>query len=252
MNDQLLISIIIPVFNASKYLKDTIQTVTNQSYNNWELLFIDDYSTDNSLAIITNAQKKDKRIKIFNNKVNSGAAITRNKGIKEAKGSFIAFLDADDIWVKNKLEKQVSFMQKNKYAFSFTSYEFVDSNSISKGKKVNVPTSINYKQALKNTIIWTTTVMFDMRILTKDCIYMPNIKSEDTACWWKVLKTIDFAYGMPEVLSFYRRSGNTLSSNKFDAIKRIWQLYRRLEHLNLLHAGYCFSGYAYNTVRKRI
>jgi len=247
-----LVSIVVPVYNAARFLEDTIATVQNQTYTNWELIFIDDCSSDNSVEIIQKYLKDDKRIKLFKNSVNSHAALARNKGIDESKGGYIAFLDADDLWDPTKLEKQVKFMQQMDCAFSFTGYEFADEEGKPNGKKVSVPETITYKQALRNTIVWTTTVMFDMSKLTKNQTQMPNVKSEDTACWWKVLKTIDYAYGMPEVLSYYRRSSGTLSANKVEAVRRVWKLYRNVENLNLLESAYCFSGYAYNTVKKRI
>ena len=143
-------------------------------------------------------------------------------------------------------------MKEKNYEFSFTGYEFANESGIPNGKKVFVPSKMNYKDALKNTTIWTTTVMFDLNKLTKDDIYMPNVKSEDTACWWKILKKIDYAYGLNEILSFYRRSEGTLSSNKIEAIKRIWNLYRNVEKLNVFQSSYCFINYAFNTVRRRL
>lgn len=246
-----LVSIIVPVYNAEKFLKDTIESVLNQKYENWELLLVNDCSKDNSKNIYSK-YSKDKRIIWIDQKKNAGAALARNVGIKKAKGRYICFLDADDLWDNNKLIKQISFMNEYNCAFSFTGYEFADENGIPNGKKVFVPRKINYNQALKNTTIWTSTVMFDMDILNKEDIYMPDVKSEDTACWWKVLKTVDNAYGLNEILSFYRRSSGTLSSNKFIAIKRIWNLYRNVEKLNIFKSIYCFINYAINAVLRRI
>ncbi len=248
-----LISIIVPVYNAEKYILDTIKTVVNQTYKNWELLLIDDCSDDNSVNIIKKYASKDDRIKLLLNKENSGAAITRNNGIKNANGRYICFLDADDLWDKEKLKKQFSFMKKNNCIFSFTGYEFTDENGIPKGKKVYVPQKINYKQALKNTTIWTSTVMFDMNKIEKKDIYMPNIRrGQDTATWWKVLKKVDYAYGINEILSFYRRSEKTLSSNKLIALKRTWNLYRNVENLNIFYSFYNFCFYCINALRRRI
>ena len=115
-----------------------------------------------------------------------------------------------------------------------------------------MPTELTYNQALKNTIIWTTTVMFDTKLISKELIKMPNVKSEDTATWWKILKAGYIAYGLDEILAYYRRSEGTLSSNKIEAIKRIWNLYRNVEHLNIFKSIYCFTFYAINTVKKRI
>ena len=246
-----LVSIVIPVYNAEKFIDETISSVLDQTYTNWELLLVNDCSKDNSVKII-NKYLKDERIKLINNKVNSKAAISRNNGIKAAKGKYICFLDADDKWDKEKLEKQVKFMKEKDCEFSFTSYEFADENCIPNGKKVIVPEKISYNQALKNTTIWTSTVMFDMTKLSKEDIYMPDVKSEDTASWWSILKKIDYAYGIKDVLSFYRRTEGTLSSNKFEAIKRIWNLYRNVEHLNIFKSIYCFFWYAFRAVLRRV
>lgn len=247
-----LVSIVIPVYNSEKFLKDTIKTVEEQTYTNWELIFVDDCSKDNSVKIIQNEGEKNPKVKLIELEQNSGAAIARNAGINAAKGRYIAFLDADDLWNKEKIEKQVKFMKKNNYAFSFTGYEFANENGKGNGKIVKVPEKINYKQALKNTTISTITVMFDMNELSKEDIYMPNVKSEDTATWWRILKSGYIAYGLNENLSYYRRSNGTLSANKLEAIKRIWNLYRKVEKLNLFYSIYNFCFYAINALKRRI
>lgn len=248
-----LISIIVPVYNAERFLKDTIETVKQQTYTNWELIFINDCSLDSSVEIIENEMRKNSKIKLLQLENNSGTAIARNTGIKEAKGRYITFIDADDIWNKEKLEKQIKFMQENNCAFSFTSYEFANEEGIGNGKIVRVPHKINYKQALKNTTIWTSTVMFDVKKLGKELIQMPNVKrGQDTATWWKVLKKIDYAYGIDEILSYYRRTNNSLSANKLIALKRTWNLYRNVEQLNVFYSFYNFCWYILNAVRRRI
>lgn len=248
-----LVSIIVPVYKAEKFLKDTIQTVQDQTYSNWELIFINDCSPDNSVEIIENEIKKEQKIKLINLKENSGAAIARNTGIEEAKGKYIAFLDADDLWNKEKLEKQIKFMKEKDCAFSFTGYEFANENGKGNGKIVKVPETINYKQALKNTTIWTSTVIFDVQKLGKELIKMPKVKrGQDTATWWKVLKQIECAYGLNEVLSYYRRTNESLSANKIKALKRTWNLYRNVEHLNVFYSFYNFCWYVFNAIRRRI
>ena len=132
-----LVTIIIPVYNASRFLKETITTLLNQTYSNFEALFVNDCSLDDSAEIILDC--KDERIKLVNNKINSGAAISRNNGVKIAKGKYICFIDADDLWEKDKLEKQVRFMREKKCAFSFTGYEFTDEIGKPNGVKVSIP-----------------------------------------------------------------------------------------------------------------
>ena len=253
MTNDKLVSIIIPVYNAASYLEETINSIQEQTYSNWEAIFIDDCSSDNSYNLIKKYQKEDKRIKLIKNKTNSGAAVSRNNGIDHAEGDYLCFLDADDKWHPEKLAKQINFMQKLNCEFSFTGYQFANEKCTPNGKIVLVPNKINYKQALKNTTIWTSTVMFDMGKLTKDDIYMPNIKrGQDTATWWKVLKKIEYAYGLNEVLSYYRRTNNSLSANKLTALKRTWNLYRNVEHLNILSSFYNFCWYCFNAVRRRV
>jgi teichuronic acid biosynthesis glycosyltransferase TuaG len=248
-----LVSIVVPVYNAARFIDETIKTVLDQTYTNWEILLVDDKSTDESVKIIKPYAAKDKRIKLFSNKQNSGAAISRNKGIDTAKGRYIAFLDADDLWLPSKLEKQVAFMQKQDCAFSFTGYEFADKNGKPNGKKVHVPATITYKQALKNTTISTITVMCDVTKLSKAVIHMPNIRrGQDTATWWKILKTIDSAYGLDEVLSYYRRTPNSLSANKYKALKRTWYLYINVEKIHRSLSAYLLILYIINATKRRI
>lgn len=248
-----LISIVVPVYKAERFLKDTIKTVEQQTYKNWELIFVDDCSPDSSIEIINNAINKDSRIKLIQLEKNSGAAIARNAGIEYAEGEYIAFLDADDLWEKEKLEKQIKFMKEKKCEFSFTGYEFANEDGKGNGKKVKVPNEITYKEALKNTTISTITVMFNVKILGKELIKMPDIrKGQDTATWWKVLKKIDRAYGINEILSYYRRTENTLSSNKLKALKRTWNLYRKVEKLSIFYSIYNFIFYIINALKRRV
>lgn len=245
-----LVSIVVPVYNAEEYLKETIENILKQSYGSWELILVNDCSSDNSKSIA--APYLSKRIKWVDLGNNCGPAVARNKGIEKAEGRFICFQDADDLWDEEKLSKQVMFMKDNDCAFSFTGYEFADSNGKPNGKKVFVPRKMTYKQALKNTTISTITVMFDMYKLKRKDILMPDVEAEDTATWWKVLKIVDAAYGLNEILSYYRRSPMTTSSNKFIAAKRAWNLYRVNEKFGIARSLYYFSFYAFNAVRRRV
>ncbi|MBL8030761.1 MAG: glycosyltransferase family 2 protein [Candidatus Doudnabacteria bacterium] len=246
------VSIVVPVYNAARFLDETIASVQAQTLTNWELILVDDYSIDESTKIVKKHANSDDRIRLIQNKQNSGAAISRNAGIDAAEGKYLAFLDADDLWHPEKLEKQVAFMREKDCAFSFTGYEFADTTGKPNGKKVNVPATITYKQALKNTTISTPSVMLDLDKINKMVLYMPNIRrGQDTAAWWKILKVTHFAYGLNEILFYYRRSGNTLSSNKLTAIQRTWNLYRSVERLNAARSIYYFTWYAFNAVRRR-
>lgn len=252
--EQPLVSIVVPVYNSKLFIADTIATVQAQSYSNWELLLIDDCSTDNSVELIKQLKKDDKRIKLISMERNSGAALARNMGIDTAKGQYLAFLDADDIWASTKLEKQVIFMQKAKSVFSFTSYEFAEENGSPTGKKVYVPTALSYGEALKRSAIFTSTVLINLSIISKSDLMMPNYKiGEETATWWHLLKQYGDAQGVNEILSFYRRgSGGTLSSNKVTAAKWRWYLYRKHEQLSLLSSLFNFFHYAKYALERRV
>ena len=245
-----LVSIIVPVFNAGKWIEDTILSVKSQTYKDWELILVDDQSTDNSVKVMELFEGPD--IKIIKTSRNHGAAYVRNLGVSEAKGQYICFIDADDLWSPDKLEKQLAFMKEKDAAFSFTGYEFADASGIGVQKIVRVPQTITYRQALKNTTIFTSTVMFDMEKLDKEDIMMPEVPSEDTATWWKVLKKIGRAYGLDEALTLYRRGSGTLSSNKMTAIQRIWNLYRNVEGLNVIYSAYCFVFWAVRATIRRM
>ncbi len=247
------VSIIVPVYNAVQYIEDTVATVINQTYTNWELLLVDDGSTDGSRQLLAGmlAEYKDERIQLFC-RDNRGAAETRNFGLSKATGRYITYLDADDIWESHKLEKQLHFMNEKQAAFCFTGYEFADENGEGTGKIVRVPETISYKQALRNTTIFTSTVMFDSEKIEKHLLNMPNMKSEDTALWFQILGRGYLAYGLNENLVRYRRVGGSLSSNKMEAIRRIWNLYRKSEHLSLPYSAYNFFFWALRAVKRRI
>ena len=247
------VSIITPVYNCEKLIKNTIECVLNQTYQNWEMLLVDDCSFDNSAEIIENYVKKDKRIKYFKLKENSGAAVARNMALNKSSGRFIAYLDSDDLWKKDKLEKQVKFMIDNNYAFTCTDYEKITEDGKSLNKIVKIPKRVNYNLFLRNTIIQTVGVMIDTKITGKDILVMPNIRRrQDAATWCQLLKNGYDCYECPESLSYYRVVSNSLSSNKFKAIKMNWYWYRKIEKLPIWKACYCFIGYAFNAVKKRI
>lgn len=246
------ISIVVPVYNAGKFLEETIACVRDQTYENWELLLVDDCSTDNSLSLIENWRQKDGRIHPVRQERNQGAARARNRGVAEASGRYIAFLDADDLWVSRKLETELAFMRRRQAAFVFTGYEFADEAGKGLGKVVKVPASLDYRQALKNTTIFTSTTLFDTRLINKELLRMPDIRSEDTAAWWNILRNGYTAYGLDENLVLYRRSAGTLSSDKLEAVRRIWRLYREAEGLSVIYSAYNFLFYAVRAVLRRV
>jgi hypothetical protein len=248
-----LVSIITPVYNNSKFIKQTIESVQGQTHQNWELLLVDDCSTDNSADIIMEFAGKDKRVKYYKLEKNSGAAAARNLALIKAKGNFIAYLDADDLWRPTKLYEQLKFMKAHDVAFSCTDYEKINECGESLKKIIKIPNIVDYDLFLRNTIIQTVGVVVDVKKVEKELLEMPNIRRrQDAATWCKLLKNGYNCYRVPNNLSCYRVVKKSLSSNKIKAIKGTWFLYRKIEKLPLLKAFRCFLGYAYNGVRKRI
>ena len=249
-----MVSIITPVYQAAAYICQTIEMVRAQSFQDWELILVDDGSKDSSCEMIEEylRKKPDPRIKLIKKEKNEGAALSRNRGIREAKGRYIAFLDADDIWLPDKLKVQLEFMEKENAGFVFSAYEFGDENAKGTGKIVHVPELLTYKKALSRTVIFTTTVLLDTQRIPKDLIYMPNVPSEDSATWWQILRAGYVAKGLDVVLAIYRRPAKSLSSNKFKAIRRIWYLYRNVEKLPFITSCIAFAGWAYRATVRRL
>lgn len=237
-----LVSIITPLYNSSLFLDKTINSIISQSYCYWELIIVDDCSQDNSIEIALDFSSKDIRIKVIQMEKNSGAAAARNTAIKAANGRFIAFLDSDDLWHPHKLEKQINFMLKNNYAFSYTAYEKINEEGKVIGY-VGAPMRLNYKQLLMTNEIGCLTAIYDTEILGK--VYMPTeTKREDYATWLSILKKIDYAYGMPESLGQYRVYANQSSAKKSKMAKENWNLYRNIENLSFIKSIYYFSHYS--------
>lgn len=248
------ISIVVPVYNAGNYIEQTVEMVRKQTFTDWELILVEDCSKDNSAEVMRTLESElqDARIRVIYKEKNEGAAKARNTGVDAATGQYLAFLDADDIWMEDKLAKELAFMKEKQAAFVFTAYEFGDENAVGTGKIVKVPDALTYKKALSRTIIFTSTTMFDLSILGKDMVKMPAVQSEDTATWWRILRAGYTAYGCPEVTTIYRRPPQSLSSNKGKAIQRIWYLYRKVEKLSFLTSVVCFVGWAFRATMRRL
>ncbi len=241
-----MISIITPSYNCSSYISSTIQSVISQTFIDWEMIIIDDCSTDDSVQLIQSFVDLDTRIKLIQLTQNSGAAVARNKGIEFASERFIAFLDSDDSWHPHKLEKQVAFMLDNKYSFTYTAYEKVDENGKTSGH-VGVPSKVSYSDLLKVCSIGCLTAIYDTEFFGK--VYMPLIrKRQDLGLWLRLLKKTDYAYGMNESLASYTVRSDSISSNKRKAASHTWMLYREVEKLSLVTASYYFSHYAINGI----
>lgn len=244
-----LVSIITPAYNAAAYIAETIESVLAQTYLKWEMLIVNDCSKDNTVEIVQSYAKKDKRIKLINLKQNRGAAVARNTAIQNAKGRYIAFLDSDDLWKKEKLQKQIQFMQRNGYAFTFTSYEHFKETKENIQNQVQIPKSLNYNQALKGNQIGCLTVMLDRKQIAN--IHFTAQRHEDYILWLNILKQGTIAYGIQESLALYR-TGNSksISSNKLQSALWTWKVYRESQKLSVLKSMYYMLFYVVNGLRK--
>lgn len=238
--EQPLVSIIMPAYNAESHIAESIESVISQTYSNWELLITDDRSTDTTQKIINEYAIQDSRIKLFINEQNGGAGVARNNSINHANGRFIAFLDADDQWLPEKLTKQISFMLKSDYAFTFTAYQKISGESLL--GKVIPPSTTTYKKLLSSNVIGCLTAIYDSKILGKH--YMPLIrKRQDMGLWLNILKQTPSAYSIPDVLALYRVDSG-MTQNKFKILKWQWHLYREVQKLNILRSVKYFVVYA--------
>lgn len=233
-----LVSIIMPSYNCGKYVEETIRSVQAQTYKNWEIIFVDDCSTDGTVKRVSELRLKDSRIKLFQNKFNSGAAVSRNNALCEAKGRWIAFLDSDDLWEPEKLEKQVKFLEENEYKFSYTCYSEMDGEGKDTGIIVSGPSKVT--KAGMFAFCWPgcLTVMYDREKI--GLIQIEDIKkNNDYAMWLKVCQKAD-CYLLPEVLAKYRRgrSGSVSSHSIKTMIGWHYKLWHEAEKKNAFAAAY--------------
>lgn len=230
-----LVSIITPTYNCGKFIAETIDTVLAQTYSNWEMIIVDDVSTDNTEEIVRRYMEKDSRIKYKKLDENSGAAVARTTAMKMAEGRYMAFLDSDDLWTNDKLESQLAFMKEHDYAFTCTAYEQIDENSQSLNRVINTIEKTDYNRLLLDCPVGNSTVMYDVLKMGK--FEVPNIrKRNDDALWLQMLKKEKYIWGMQDVLMKYRIRTNSISSNKLKVIKYHWILYRDIEHLSVVRS----------------
>ena len=244
-----LVSIITPTFNSAKFIEKTIQSVQNQTHKNWEMIIIDDGSLDDTENVVLSIIQNDNRIQFYKLNKNSGPAVARNTGIEKAKGNYLTFLDADDIWFKTFIENSIKTIKETQVPFVFSSYkrtnellEFVYSDFI-------VPKKVTYKDILKTNSISCLTAFIDIETLGKK--YMPLIKKrQDMGLWLQYLKEIPFAHGIQETQAIYRIRENSLSRKKLDLIKYQWQFYREIEKLNIYESIYYMLHWMYRGFMK--
>ncbi|MBT2728959.1 glycosyltransferase family 2 protein [Bacillus sp. ISL-75] len=244
------VSIITPTYNASKFITETIHSVKEQTFTNWEMIIVDDCSLDNTVDIVKQEMVHDSRIKLFELKENSGPANARNRAIAAAKGNYLAFLDSDDLWLPQKLERQVVFMEKNDLAFSYTDYRIMNENGDKTDVVFRAPPKLEYKSLLKNTMIGTLTVLLDKRKV--GAVQMPLQKdcSEDYGLWLSILSKGIHAYGLNEELAIYRKCVHSLSSNKLKSAQKTWNTYRKVQKINIAAALWYFANYSLHAFKK--
>ncbi|UPR26468.1 glycosyltransferase [Vibrio cyclitrophicus] len=248
-----MISIITATFNSDKEILQTYESIKCQSFSDWEWIITDDCSTDNTLSILERISTDDPRVRVFVNDKNSGAAVSRNNSMCNASGDLLAFIDSDDIWLPTKLSEQKAFMDDNRINFSFSAYDLIDEYSKFKGKVVDSTQegSFGYHDMLKKkATLGCSTVMIRKSAFSD--ISMPLLRTgQDYATWLKLLKTGEFAYIYPKVLTRYRIRSNSISRNKFKKSLRQWEIYRKVEKLSLFYSVYCFLHYAWRAIFRK-
>ena len=246
-----LVSIITPSYNSSRFINECISSVLEQTYTNWELIIVDDASDDNSRKLISNIAETDNRIKFEFLSKNIGVAGARNIALEMSRGRYVAFLDSDDVWKKEKLATQIDFMQLHDISFSFSSYQPMSENGMEFFREIIVPSKIDYNSFLKNTIIGCLTVVLDKYKLGD--IKMPNLKtSQDMALWLSIMRGGVTAYGIEKSLAYYRIVGDSNTSNKFKVIQGVWKIYIIEEGLGYMRGAWCFLNYTFNAIKKRM
>lgn len=238
-----LVSVIIPTFNSEKYISDTIISVQNQTYQNWEMLLVDDCSTDETQTIITTFLT-DKRIQFYPLETNSGTGVARNFGVSKTAGKYISFLDADDLWKPEKLQKQIDFMQAQKLPFTFSFYDCIDEQGNSLNKRVEAPRNLSYLQLFFCNYVGNLTGIYDVEYFAK--IGISSIrKRQDWMHWLTILKKIKTAKPVPESLALYRVRDNSLSTSKTALIQYNFAVYRQFHGFNLVVSSLCMIGFLF-------
>lgn len=230
-----LVSIITPTYNSQNFITQTIQSVRNQTYQNWEMIIVDDCSSDETVSIVEKIVKQDARIQLLKLEKNSGTGVARNAALAEAKGKYIAFLDSDDLWESMKLEKQINFLTSNKVPFTFSFYDCINEQGQLVNKRVEAPINLSYRQLFFCNYVGNLTGIYDVDYFGK--IEISSIrKRQDWMMWLIVLKKIKSAKPVPESLAFYRIRKNSISASKMDLIKHNFAVYRDFHKQNLFIA----------------
>lgn len=235
MEESPLVSIIMPAYNSADFIVEAIQSVLQQTHLNWELLIIDDASVDDTVEITQKFASTDSRIQLFQNKTNQGAGVGRNIGINAAQGSFIAFLDADDLWLPKKLEFQLEFMKSHDLDMTYSSYYLINESGKELFKKIEALPILSYKKLLKSNYVGNLTGIYSVKKLGK--IYSPTLrKRQDWALWLTILKKLESTKGIIEPLAKYRIRENSISKNKTFLLKYNYLIYREFLKYNTLRS----------------
>lgn len=244
-----LVSVITAMYNSEKYIAETIQSVLSQTYQNWEMLIVDDKSTDKSLAIAGEFAKSDARIKIFPlHKNHKLPAEPRNVATDNAGGKYIAFLDSDDTWYPEKLATQIHQMEYNQWEICFSGYMKKYEDNAGKKKCINVPAAVSYYDMLKTNSIGNLTAVYNVEKLGK--LKQANRFFEDYIMWLQVLRKGFIAHGIQKPLATYRVHSKSNSYNKFRNLKEQWSIYREIVGLNLVRSCWYFFHYSFNGLKK--
>lgn len=244
------VSVIMPLYNSSAFMEESVRSVLDQTFADFELILVDDCSTDDTLAVAQELSGNDVRIRVVAQPKNAGACATRNAGISAACGRYIAFLDSDDQWKKEKLAIHLAGIHEKNAVLSYTDYVVIDEHGTVIRQNLT-PQRMTYHDLMKNTVIGCSTVIYDSERLGKR--YFPLIrKHEDLALWLSILREIDYAHRCGPPLSLYRVHPGSLSANKLKAAAYTWEIYRRIEGLSLLSAAFYFGHYALSAVRRRL
>lgn len=239
-----LVSVITPCYNSEKFIVDTIQSVQNQTYENWEMIIVDDCSTDQTVSIIEKFALNDKRIRFFKLVKNSGAGIAREMALSNAKGDYISFLDADDLWKPLKLEKQLQFLKSNKLPFTFSFYDCINESGNLLNKRVEAPENLSYRQLFFCNYVGNLTGIYEVNYFGKIAISSIR-KRQDWMVWLTVLKKIKSAKPVPESLAFYRIRDNSLSASKVDLLKHNFAVYRNFHGYNYVASLVIMIGFLF-------
>jgi teichuronic acid biosynthesis glycosyltransferase TuaG len=243
-----LVSIVTPAYNAERFLPETIESVRQQTYRDWELNIVDDCSVDGTRETVERYAMRDGRIRLLPLARNSGPAMARQAAVEAARGRYVAFLDSDDLWMPAKLERQLEFMSRHGAGLSFTAFRRISNDGMRVGRLIPVPERLTYGQLLGHTAIATSTALIDRGVTGP--FRMVTTYYDDFALWLEITRRGFAAFGLREDLMRYRVLGGSVSRNKARSARMVWRIYRETEGLGWIRSAWCFARYAGNAARK--